>query len=327
MQALVYDYEVPDKMTWSDKEHVGEPALGQVRVKVVAVSLNPIDFKIPDIPGLARNRRESPVGNDFSGKVVRCGPGVKDLKEGDLIFGSTPGCLAEFCIANERNVARIPEKFPADEAAAYPVSGLTAYQGLKYAEVIGNQQAKKILILGAAGGVGHFAVQLASKCGSSGNHIVAVCAREHMEFVKGLGAKEVFDYTKRGFDVSHNVCDCDVVFDTVSHVGFDYELTAKKCLKKDGKYVATNSPNTTDWIRASISSTVGLNFQRSNYHLFMTDVNKTDLEKLAEICIANGVKAFISKRVHFNEKELFEAMDILRGSRMKGKILVNMPQL
>jgi NADPH:quinone reductase-like Zn-dependent oxidoreductase len=324
MKALVYDYDVPDKMTWEDNHPIPEPPYGHIKVKIMAASLNPFDYKIPDIPGLARARRETPVGSDFSGKVVKIAAGVTGIKEGDFVFGSTSGSLAEYCIAKQCNVAVLPDKFNVEEAAAYPLAALTAYQGLKIAEVIGCMQAKKVLILGAAGGVGHFAVQMAKKCASPGNHIVGVCAREHEDFVKSLGANETFDYTKRGFDVSHCVCDCDVVLDTVSHAGFDYEAVARKCLKYGGKYVATNSANTSDWVRASISSTVGLNFQRGGYHLFMTDVNTDDLKKIASHVAKNELKVCICKKVNFGEKECFDAMDTLMSSRMKGKILISM---
>lgn len=324
MKALVYDYDVPDKMTWEDNHPVPEPSYGHVKVKIIAASLNPFDYKIPEIPGLARARRETPVGTDFSGRVVKIAAGVTGIKEGDLVFGSTSGSLAEFCVAKQNQVAVLPEKVDVEEAAAYPLAALTAYQGLKIADVIKCMQAKKILILGAAGGVGHFAVQMSKKCGSPGNHIIGVCAREHEEFVKSIGATETFDYTKRGFDVSHCVCDCDVVFDTVSHTGFDYEAVARKCLKWGGNYIATNSANTSDWFRASISSTVGLNFQRGGYHLLTTEINSEDLKHIAGHVAKNELKVCISKRVKFGEKECFDAIDTLMSARMKGKILVTM---
>ena len=116
----------------------------------------------------------------------------------------------------------------------------------------------------------------------------------------------------------------DVVFDTVSHPGFDYEPLARKCMKEGGHYVAINSPHTMDWLRASVSGTIGLNFQRSGYSLFMADVNTSDLAIIASWVDQKKVKVFISKEFNFKEKECFEAMDFLKTSRMKGKVLINM---
>jgi NADPH:quinone reductase-like Zn-dependent oxidoreductase len=149
-----------------------------------------------------------------------------------------------------------------------------------------------------------------------------VCAKEHEEFVKGLGAKEILDYTKRGFDISHCVCDVDVVFDTVSHVGFDYEGLAKKCLKQGGKYVATNSPNTMDWVRASVSKTIGINFQRAGYHLFLADINTSDLATIATWVVQGKIKVHVSRKFEFSEKDCFDAIDLIKGTRMKGKVVV-----
>jgi NADPH:quinone reductase-like Zn-dependent oxidoreductase len=324
MRALIYDYDVPDKMTWSDHFDVPEPGVGEVKVKVISVGLNPLDWKMPEIPGLARTRKETVVGNDFSGKIIHVGPGVSGFRKGDLVYGTSKGTLAEFCVASQTQIATLPSNFPVDEAGAYPICAITAYQGLRLAEIVGSPRAKKILILGAAGGVGHMAVQIAAKCSSPGNHIIGVCAGEHEEFVRSLGAKETFDYKKRGFDISHCVCDVDVIFDTVSHTGFDYEPLARRCLKQGGHYIATNSPNTMDWIRTSVSSTIGINFQRSNYNLFMADINTSDLSTIASWVSQGKLQVHIQKTFNFTEKECFEAIDFLKSSRLQGKILVRM---
>ncbi|CAL9023177.1 unnamed protein product [Prunus brigantina] len=176
------------------------PKKDEVLLKVEAASLNPGDFKIQKgmaRPFLPRKLPHTPV-TDVAGEIVEVGQGVQKFKVGDkvvaLLSYSNGGGLAEFAAAKEKSVVSRPPEVSAAEGAVLPVAGLSAHQALTKAAGIkldGTGQLKNILITGAAGGVGLYAVQLA-KLGNT--HVTATCGARNIELVKSLGADEVLDY-------------------------------------------------------------------------------------------------------------------------------------
>ncbi|XP_023004727.1 chloroplast envelope quinone oxidoreductase homolog [Cucurbita maxima] len=179
---------------------VPRPSSDEVLVKVEAVSLNPIDWKIQKgliRPFLPRKFPHIP-GTDIAGEVIEVGAGVKSLKAGDKVvtFGShaTGGGLAEYAVGKELKTVYRPPEVTAADGASLPVAALTAHQALTQAAGIkldGSGPQANILITAASGGVGHYAVQLA-KLGNT--HVTATCGARNIEFVKRLGADEVIDY-------------------------------------------------------------------------------------------------------------------------------------
>ncbi|XP_022959898.1 chloroplast envelope quinone oxidoreductase homolog [Cucurbita moschata] len=179
---------------------VPRPNSDEVLVKVEAVSLNPIDWKIQKgliRPFLPRKFPHIP-GTDIAGEVIEVGAGVKSLKAGDKVvtFGShaTGGGLAEYAVGKESKTVYRPPEVTAADGASLPVAALTAHQALTQAAGIkldGSGPQANILITAASGGVGHYAVQLA-KLGNT--HVTATCGARNIEFVKSLGADEVIDY-------------------------------------------------------------------------------------------------------------------------------------
>jgi NADPH:quinone reductase-like Zn-dependent oxidoreductase len=326
MRAFKYDYDHPNKFVWTDA-FAAPVTVGkdEVLVATIAVSLNPVDYKIPDLAPFAKSRKDTPVGIDFAGRILQVGSKVTDLKVDDIVYGASAGALAEKIIAKRKKIAKVETTDLASTLATLPIAALTALQGLRRSDCLGSKTPRRILILGASGGVGHFAVQLAKQTNAVGTSVIAVTSTKNVAFVKSLGADEVLDYTEIGFDLvaSLGAADrqVDLVFDCVSPA-FDYESTARKCLKKSGLYVAANSGRTSDWIRAGMSSFLPFNVERGAYALIMADINTKDLEEVAELVKAGTVKPHISRDVKFNETGIREALDLLKSHRVVGKIRV-----
>ncbi|HEY0941661.1 MAG TPA: NADP-dependent oxidoreductase [Steroidobacter sp.] len=187
------------------------PARGEVRIRVHAASINPVDWKIRS----GRLQKTSPVslpyipGRDVAGTIDAIGPGVSGWKIGDSVLAVLDGGgLAEYAIASVENIARKPAKLSFKDAAGIPTASLAAWRTL-----IGNaniKQGQRVLIHGGAGGVGSTAVQLAHWRGA---HVIATASSRNHDYLKSIGADEVIDYSKTRFeDVVENV---DVVLDTV----------------------------------------------------------------------------------------------------------------
>lgn len=217
MRAVSYSrYGGPETMTLGPLP-LPEPTEGQVRIRIRAASLNPYDWHIyrgdPYVARLAFGLR-SPgthiVGSDVAGEVDAVGPGVEGLAAGDRVYGSIGhGGLGEYAVAPASAIAVMPERASFEQAAALPMGTLTALQGLRAAGV---GPGSRVLVVGASGGVGHLAVQIARILGA--DRVVAVCSGRNAAWIKDLGADRVIDYTAQSvLDAGETF---DVVFDTVS---------------------------------------------------------------------------------------------------------------
>jgi NADPH:quinone reductase-like Zn-dependent oxidoreductase len=220
-------------------EEVAEPVpgAGEVKVRIRAASLNPIDWKIRAgemrwMPVLRGPPRGS--GCDLAGEIVGVGRGAAPRHVGERVFGATSplqrdGTCAEYAVVPAANVAAMPEDLDFVRAAALPTAGGTALQAIVDEAHLGASQ--RVLIIGAAGGVGHFAVQVAKHVGA---HVVAVCSGANADFVHGLGADEVIDYTRDDF--ARRTDRFDAVFDAAGASSF---AVARAILAADGCYVNT----------------------------------------------------------------------------------------
>jgi NADPH:quinone reductase-like Zn-dependent oxidoreductase len=238
MRALRYHrYGSPDVL---QIDELPEPpaSANHARVRVEAVALNPIDWKI-----LAGHVRLLPVfrgpprgvGFDFAGEIVAIGGGATERHVGERVLGSLlpfgrQGACAEQVVVAYDRVLALPGDIDPVHAAALPIAAGTALQALcDEARVAAGQ---RVLIIGAAGGVGHFAVQLAKHLGA---HVVAVCSARNTEFVRGLGADEVVDYARRDFgELGERF---DVVFDAASASSF---AKSRAMLTESGCYISTS---------------------------------------------------------------------------------------
>lgn len=237
MQALMYrEFGAPEVLEWVADQPRPVLAPDQVLVKVAAGSLNPKDILLRKgiFPGfLDREKPPRGSGLDLAGEVVEVGPQVSDLSPGDQVFGMTNrfcgGVHAEFAAIAADQVALVPESLTLTEAAAVPLAALTALQALR--DCASLQPGQKVLINGASGGVGHFAVQVARCLGAE---VTAVCGHRNLEFVQELGAQRAVDY---GVTPAREIPETfDVVFDVFGAGRFaDY----RRQLGRKGIYVNT----------------------------------------------------------------------------------------
>jgi NADPH:quinone reductase-like Zn-dependent oxidoreductase len=214
------------------------PGPGEVLIRIYAAAVNPVDWKVRK--GYLKDRIQYPLplipGWDFSGVVEAAGPGVTRLKKGDEVYArpdiARNGAYAEYIVAKESEVALKPKTLDHVHAAAIPLAALTAWQALF--DTAGLQAGQKVLIHGASGGVGSFAVQLAKWKGA---HVIGTASSRNQSFLRELGVDETIDYEKTRFeDVVHHV---DVVFDTI---GGDTQKRSWKVLKKGGMLVSIVAP-------------------------------------------------------------------------------------
>ncbi len=202
MKAIVHtQYGPPDVLQLKEVERP-TPNENQVLVKVQAASVNAGDYRMmraepilirPMVGGLLRPK-EPRFGSDVAGRVEAVGENVKQFRPGDEVFGCAKGAFAEYVLAREAYLALKPANSSFEEAAAVPVAALTALQGLR--DTGGIRAGQKVLIQGASGGVGTFAVQLAK---SFGAEVTAVCSPRNLDMARSIGADHVIDYTKEDF--------------------------------------------------------------------------------------------------------------------------------
>jgi NADPH:quinone reductase-like Zn-dependent oxidoreductase len=285
------------------------PVFGEVLVRVVAAGVNPVD--VYTRRGQAYNRvLDLPFINgwDVAGEVVETGYGTPRFRPGDRVFGMpwfprAAGGYAEYVTAPARHFARIPDGLGFTEAAALPLAGLTAWQML--VEVAALSSGQRILVGGAAGGVGHLAVQIAK---ARGAHVTGTASAAKHAFVRGLGADEVIDYTAT--DVSAAARDMDVV---VQMFGGPTGLAALDCLRPGGVLVSGQAA----WTPGLHERAAELGVRAVDY---LVDPDGAGLDALAEL-VATG-----KLRVHvdavFPLAQAAAAHDRIAAGHATGKIVL-----
>lgn len=233
MQAVLIRGFGPASVLCLEQLPVPVPGPGQVLVRVHATSVNPIDWKIRDGLMSARYGTAFPLvlGFDAAGEVASLGEGVRGFAVGDAVFARSdlgPGqCYAEYAVLNAGTVARKPQRLSFEEAAGVPLAGLTALVGLR--DVAGLAAGQRVLVIGASGGVGTYAVQIAKNLGA---HVTGVCSQPNVALVRGLGADAVLDYTRE--PVLRKGAGYDVIYDTV---GAHEHAAAVPALTPSGVYL------------------------------------------------------------------------------------------
>jgi NADPH:quinone reductase-like Zn-dependent oxidoreductase len=234
MTAILYcDYGAPEVLTLEDVEKP-TPGDGQVLVRVRAAAVNPLELHyMRGTPYVMRLQAglfepEDPkVGVDVAGRVVAVGSKVTRFKPGDEVFGTAPGALAQYALATDTKLVHKPANLSFEQAAAVPVAALTALQGLR--DKGRARSGDTVLINGASGGVGTFAVQIAR---TMGLHVTGVCSGRNVARVRALGAQHVIDYTREDF--TRGNARYDIVLDLVGNRGL---LEVRRVLEPGGRYV------------------------------------------------------------------------------------------
>jgi NADPH:quinone reductase-like Zn-dependent oxidoreductase len=299
MQALVADRYGPPKI--ARIETVARPPIGDAEalVRVHAASVcrgdthllagRPFLLRLLGY-GLLRPRHRIP-GQNISGEVVTVGKDVCRLQPGDNVYGEIPhGAFAEYAAADARLLAPKPANLPHEAAAAVPVSALTALQALRDTGRLGPGQS--VLVNGASGGVGTFAVQVAKALGAE---VTAVCSTRHVELAHRLGADRVIDYT--GLDFTR----CDIRHDVVLDLAGSRSLRAcKRVLKPDGIFVAA-SPGDGGPIAWMLKVALANATSRQRFAVFIARPNREDLLVLKRMIEEGRVRPVVEKRYPLHE--------------------------
>lgn len=235
MKAIVYERYGPPEVLALKEVEKPTPKEKQILVKVHAASANALDWRRFTMPalflrlmegGLSKPKKPA-VGVDVAGRVEAVGSSVTQFKPGDAVFGVAPGAFAEYVANGESKFALKPDNVSFEEAAAVPVAAFTALQGLRDSRKI--EPGQKVLINGASGGVGTFAVQIAK---SYGAEVTAVCSARNLEMVRSIGADHVIDYTQEDFTKSGKLYDFILAVN-----GFHPILHYSRALTPNGIYV------------------------------------------------------------------------------------------
>jgi NADPH:quinone reductase-like Zn-dependent oxidoreductase len=295
------------------------PEDDQVLVRVLASSANPVEWYGVTGPYFARigsglrKPKDPTVGADLAGRVEAVGRDVKDFQPGDEVFGVSGASWAEYTCARAHRLAPKPANLSFEEAAAVPVAAMTALQGLRDKGHV--QPGQKVLINGASGGVGTFAVQLAKAFGAE---VTGVCSTGNVEQARSLGADRVVDYTKENFTklgVRH-----DLMLDIAGSRSF---LDARRVLTPDATVVLIGGRMTYRGLGPlpHIAGTIIKSRGRSQtVKFFVADVTTEDLVFLGELLEAGKVKAVIDRRYELSEAS--EALAYLGQGHARGKVVI-----
>src|SRR3954464_11707155 len=297
----------------------------QILVRVRAASVNPYDWHfiegtpyIMRVLGVGlRKPKDTRLGVDFSGTVEAVGKNVTQFKAGDEVFGGRGGAFAEYvCPRATRAVALKPSNVTFEQAASVNIAGITALQALRDKGKV--QPGQKVLINGASGGVGTFAVQIAKSMGAD---VTGVCSAKNVELVKSLGADHVIDYTKEDFAKSAERY--DVILDNVPNHSLS---ECRAILTPEGKYVMIGGggPSDNPWVGPFgrvIHMLVLKPFVKQPMTMMMADSNATDLTILAGLMESGKVKPVIDRTYKINE--LADAIRYVEQGHARGKVVVS----
>jgi NADPH:quinone reductase-like Zn-dependent oxidoreductase len=302
-------------------EHVPvpEPGAEQVLVRVSATSLNPLDWhSLRGEPWLVRlgdglRRRKRPgLGVDLAGEVVAVGSAVTDLAVGDRVVGAGTSSFAEYCAARASSLAKLPVGVTTTDAAALPIAGVTALRAID-AGVIG--AGDRVLVVGASGGVGTLAVQIAVARGAT---VTGVCSTSNVELVTHLGATTVVDYTGGGLDSLAGPF--DAIIDTVGSIP---NRRRKALLRPGGTLVVVGGPDggrllgpLTHLMRSKLAFVVGGRTARP----LLAKIDRDALEALVELVRSGAVRVVVDRVAPF--EGLPEALAYLETRHARGKVVV-----
>jgi len=322
MKAIVYRcYGSPDVLEFEDVEKP-TPADNEVLVKIHAASVNPLDWHYmrgsPYIMRLGSGLgapKDSRMGVDFAGMVEAVGKNVTRFKPGDEVFGGRSGAFAEFVIVpDDRALALKPSSVTFEQAASMPIAAITALQALRDKGRL--KPGQKVLINGASGGVGTFAVQIAK---SFGAEVTGVCSTRNVEMVRSIGADHVFDYTKEDYTESGQHYDL-----IIDNVGNHSLLANRRVLNPEGIFVIIGGPKG-NWLGPLMSPIKALMlspFVGQEFILLLARMDKDDLSILGDLMEAGKVRAVIDRRYRLSEVPA--AIRYSEEGHARGKIVIDL---
>ena len=325
IKAVVHcEYGTPDVLEVRDIEKPAPDAM-QLLVRVRAASVNPLDGHMMRGMLLARlmgnglrKPKDTRIGVDYSGVVEAIGKNVTQYKVGDEVFGGRNGALAQYiCPRADRGIALKPANLTFEEAGSIAVAGITALQGLRD---VGHVRARqKVLVNGASGGVGTFAVQIAKAMGAE---VTGVCSTRNIDLVKSIGADHVIDYTKEDF--TNGDQHYDVIFDNVQNHSFSER---RRALTPNGICVLAGiggagwHADTGTHIARSFTTPMLSKFTSQKFKFFIAELNHNDLAYLADLMQSGKMKPVID-RTYKSLTETPEALAYLEEGHARGKVVI-----
>ena len=321
MKAIVYhEYGSPDVLELQD---IDKPVVkdDEVLVRVRAASVNPADWHfMRGVPYVMRPQaglrkpKNTLLGRDIAGQVEAVGKAVTGFRPGDEVFAEVgAGGFAEYASVSEGVLVLKPANLTFEQAAAVPLAALTALQGLRDAGQI--QPERRVLIIGASGGVGTFAVQIAKSFGAD---VTGVCSTKNVELVRSLGADHVIDYTQE--DPTQSGQKFDLIFQLA---GTSSPSHCRRVLTSKGTLVLSSGESDGRWIGPVdrlLKAAVLSPFVSQKLGSFLAKANKEDLQSLKELIEAGDVTPVIDRTYSLSETP--EAVRYLEEGHARGKVVI-----
>ena len=301
MRAAVYSKTRSGKVLEIQELDQPAPKDNEVVLRVSAVSVNPLDWRL---------KLKRP-GVDVAGVVVAVGASVTQFKLDDAVFGAGRGAFAEYACARESKLARKPEGVSFEQAAAVPIAGITALQALRDKGQL--QAGQKVLINGASGGVGTFAVQIAKAFGAS---VTGVCSTKNLELVSSLGADAVIDYTRQDFTRASERY--DLVLDNVGNRTIS---ALKRIVAANGKCVMAGAPKDIGRVIAGLlKALVWWPFLGHKFKFVLARINRDDLTRFGELITSGKVTPVIDRR--YSLEETADAIAYVERGHARAKVVI-----
>lgn len=322
MQAIVYHRYGPPEVLELVEIDKPAPAAGEVLVRVHAASVNPYDWHFMRgaprffrfVTGL-RGPKSPRLGADMAGVVESIGDGVTLFKAGDAVFGCGAGSFAEYACVAESKLAIKPENLSFEQAAAVPIAGITALQGLRDCGKV--RPGQRLLVNGASGGVGTFAVQIGKWLGA---HVTGVCSTRNADLVESLGADRVIDYTHEDFTRSGERW--DAIFDLVGNRSLrDF----RRILEPKGVFVGcgggTIEKSSIDYLEVMLARAVIAPFVSQKITGVLAKANTADLKLLADLLDKGTIRSVLDRSYPLNQ--VAEAIGYVETGRARGKVTIS----
>jgi len=320
MKAIVYSNSGSRDLLRCEEIDKPTPGDDEVLIKVRAASVNPLDSHLSRHPFLRRilsawsKQKINRPGRDVAGQVEAVGSNVTQFNLGDAVFGLCGGAFAEYACASASSLVRKPDNASFEQAASVPLAGLTALQGLRNKGKI--QLGQKVLINGAAGGVGTFAVQIAK---SFGAEVTGVCSTRNVEMVRSIGAAHVIDYTREDFTKSGQ--HYDLIFDLVANHSFSALMGT---LAPRGTFIGAGivgfGGSMIGLLARQITELVASRFVSQKSVSFMAKLSREDLVIIGKLMEAGKVTPVIDRC--YSLCEVPEAITYLEQGHARGKVVI-----